>query len=66
MLTCDICKKLIENELDMVLLNADGDFACSKGCAEKYEKDKNYFFDVILPNNKLFAAWLGIPESSIG
>jgi len=68
MCKCVICKKEVEvypefGKKDYVLLNSDGDFACSKECAEKYEKEKEYFFNVILRNDKLYANWLGVSES---
>lgn len=57
---CFHCGKGIKNEQDMVLLNADGDFACDKKCAEEYEKDKAYFLNVAIHDDKLYNEWLGV------
>ena len=42
--------------LGAVLLDADGDFACSKACAKRYEADKKRFFDSV-GNDEAYAAW---------
>jgi len=47
--------------LDAVLLNCDGDFACSPECAKEYERQRDNFLNNILPNDELFEAWLGFP-----
>jgi len=50
---CFVCKKEIKNdELNAFLISGDGDFACSKKCVDKYEKDKNHFFDVTVKSEK--------------
>lgn len=55
---CNNCHKEIENEGRMVLLNADGDFACSPSCAEEYKKKMNHFLNVIIHDDKLYNRWL--------
>jgi len=54
-MTCFVCGGNADT-LDRVLLNADGDFACSKACADKYEADKKRFF-ASLDNDESYAAW---------
>lgn len=55
MLRCRVCDGNAD-KLDNVLLNADGDFACSKACAEKYERDKQAFF-ASLDDDEAYAGW---------
>lgn len=43
--------------LDAVLLNADGDFACSKTCAEQYKQQCDHFLNNVLPDDRKFAEW---------
>ena len=45
---CFQCHKEIENELDMIFINIDGDIVCSKKCQQNYEKEKQHFFDVLI------------------
>lgn len=44
---CTNCKKEIEDESKKVLINIDGDFACSFACAKDYEKRKDEFLNNI-------------------
>lgn len=55
---CFHCKKKIENELDMILISADGDFVCSKECQEGYEKEKDRFFSEIVHDEEKCRNWL--------
>lgn len=55
---CAHCGKEIDNELTMILINADGDFVCNQTCKEGYEKEKNYFFNEIVPSETKTLAWL--------
>lgn len=57
---CFHCGKEIEHELDMVLLNIDGDFACDQVCADAYEKDKEHFLNVTIHDDRLYNEWLGV------
>lgn len=57
---CGVCGETILNELDEVLLNADGDFACSKACAKKYRDDRDHFFNVAVHDDQAFADWMGV------
>ncbi len=41
-----------------ILLNADGDFACSTACQTAYEQEKEHFFNMIVHDAKLCEAWL--------
>jgi len=51
---CIVCGKDFDVEFHSghVLLNGDGDFACSKKCAEKHEKEKKWFFDVVVQSEE--------------
>lgn len=62
---CDFCKKEIVNELEAVLVSCDGDFVCSQACKEKREREMDHFYNVILPDDKKFAEWLGVPKEWI-
>ena len=44
---CFVCKKEITNELEMKMIGVDGDFVCNNVCKQKYESDKNEFFNNI-------------------
>jgi hypothetical protein len=44
---CFSCNQTIKNELEMKLLNSDGDFACDEKCKKKYKDDKDSFFENI-------------------
>ena len=52
---CSVCGGNADT-LDNVMLNADGDFACSKACADKHEADKKQFFGS-LDNDEAYAKW---------
>lgn len=55
---CFHCRKKIENEQDMVLLNIDGDFACNKKCEAEYKKDRDHFLNVTIHDDTLYDNWL--------
>ena len=67
---CFHCNKEIEHEYKKVLLNADGDFACDKKCAEEYEKEKAHFLNVTIHDDTLFDSWLysglGVSREELG
>lgn len=46
MLKCIVCKKEVP-EYGGVLLNADGDFACSETCKKKYLQDMDNLLNII-------------------
>ncbi len=54
---CCHCNNKIENELDMVLMTPDGDFACNKDCATQYETARDKFFTETIHNDKLMDQW---------
>ena len=60
-MTCvnENCRKPIP-EYGAVVVNMDGDFACSPECFEEYKKQRDHFLNVILPDDKKFAGWLGV------
>ena len=52
---CSVCGGNADT-LGNVVLNADGDFACSQACADQYEKDKKHFFSSV-GNDEAYAGW---------
>ncbi len=48
-------KKIIHNG---VLLNADGDFACSESCKNTQKKEKEYFFSTLIYDPERMENWL--------
>ena len=56
-MTCSYCGKKIENELNIKLLNADGDFVCDEVCKTVYEK-KTHFLNNIVTSPEKIKAWL--------
>jgi hypothetical protein len=65
MIRCISCNEDAEAKGTAVLINCDGDFACSESCAEKYRKDREHFLNNVIHNDQQFAAWLGVPVSDI-
>lgn len=64
MIACSHCGKDVEaNEINGgQLLNSDGDFVCDDKCKVAYEKGRDHFFDTIIPDDKKFYSWMGIPD----
>jgi Fe-S-cluster-containing dehydrogenase component len=59
---CVQCKKDLGILLEFggaKLVNADGDFACSDACKQKYEGERNR---VLSMNDKEFKSWIGMGE----
>lgn len=55
---CANCRKeLVGTEL-AVLLNTDGDFACSPACASIYNRKKEHFLDNVVKDDKKFNQWM--------
>ena len=54
---CSVCKGEVPDMFGFQL-NADGDFACSKECDRRYKRDRDHFFNVILPDDKKYKNWL--------
>lgn len=67
---CCLCDKEIENEMNMIFINCDGDCVCNKQCEKEYEKDKAHFLDVIINDDILYGNWLynslGISYGELG
>jgi hypothetical protein len=51
------CNKDPDKSLDRVVVNIDGDFACSKECEKEYIKQKEEFFNNISDDN-YFNNWM--------
>ncbi len=45
-------------EFGGVLLNQDGDFACSEECAKRYNEKKDRFFNNVVPSKEATTAYL--------
>lgn len=41
-----------------ILISPDGDFVCNDECKRGYEKERDYFFDVIIYDDAKMEAWL--------
>ena len=54
---CWVCKGEVP-EYGAILLTVDGDFACSKDCEIKYKRDRDHFFNVILPDDRKYKNWM--------
>ena len=53
---CFHCHK--EMSGDGILISPDGDFVCNEKCKRGYEKERDYFFDVLIHNDNKMEAWL--------
>ena len=64
---CDHCKKEVDVEWDtgFIWTNNDGDLVCSQKCFDAREREMDYFCGTVLNDDKLFAAWLGVPEEMV-
>jgi hypothetical protein len=45
-----------------VIVSTDGDMACCPECKREYERQMDHFCTNILPDDKKFASWMGVPE----
>lgn len=54
---CTVCPKSAD-VYGRVLLNQDGDFACSDWCAKKYFAERNDFFNRIVQSEHLTERYL--------
>jgi len=57
-MSCAQCGKVITNEVEMKLLNCDGDFACGKSCERKYIAARDHFFSVTVHSEELTSAYI--------
>lgn len=56
----DNCNNDASISTHKVLLTCDGDFACCQSCADEYQKQKDYFFNVTVHSSALMASYLGL------
>lgn len=42
----------------MVVTPPDGDCFCDQKCYDEYKKERKYFMDVVIHDDKLFHNWL--------
>jgi len=52
-------------EYGSIILNVDGDIACSESCRKRYGKEREHFLNVILPDDEKLANWLGVSEADL-
>lgn len=60
MIKC-VNEKCLNNPIDSLhckVVSIDGDLACNEECKREYEKQKDHFFNVILPNDKKYDLWI--------
>jgi hypothetical protein len=53
---CSQCGKECP-EYGAVLLNGDGDFACSQACADAHEREQDHFLNVTIHSDEAMEAW---------
>ena len=54
------CEKSLTETLNSptsIVVTCDGDFVCCKECELAYIKQRNYFFDNIVGDEKKFGVW---------
>jgi len=56
-MSCVQCKGEL-NEWTLIIVNADGDFACSVECKQAYKKERARFFNEIVHDDKKFERWM--------
>lgn len=56
------CDKDPFDSPDRILWGCDGDFCCNQECYNAARRQMDYFCSTVLPDDKRFAAWLGVPE----
>jgi hypothetical protein len=58
------CGKTVDTEWDtgFIWIGCDGDLVCSEACKNAYHAQVDHFYSSILPNDKAFYAWMGIPQ----
>jgi hypothetical protein len=55
----DNCGKNPDDSPVKIIVNCDGDAACGEKCKKEYEKQKAYFFGVIIRDDKEYNNWMG-------
>ena len=55
---CFQCNKEIKNELDMIITSPDGDCFCNQECYDIFDKERKYFFDVVIHDDILYNNWM--------
>lgn len=59
------CSKDAHDSPTRVWWGCDGDAACSQECYQAARSQMDHFCSVILPDDRKFADWLGVPEEQI-
>ena len=52
------CNNNALDSMDRIVVSIDGDFVCNQKCKEEYEKQRDYFFNVIIHSEKLTKKYL--------
>ena len=55
------CAKDPLNALGAVVVTIDSDMACSQACKVEYEKQRDHFLNVVLPDDEKYNQWLNAP-----
>ena len=56
-MSCVECGKSLPEE-GTIVLNIDGDIACSEKCAISYKQKRDNFFNTVIHDDNLFSNWL--------
>ena len=57
-MNCCSCGKSISSTKFAICISVDGDFVCNSKCRDNYERQKNIFFNEILPDDEKYDKWL--------
>ena len=52
------CERNPLDSISAVVVTVDGDFACSEECKREWEKQRDYFLENILPDERRTEQWL--------
>ena len=60
---CSQCGSVIPEESTEIIWTIDSDAYCNETCKKKHDEEMDHFCTNILPNDRAYASWLGVPES---
>lgn len=55
----DNCSKKPSDSLYAVAVSMDGDMACCPECKREYEKQRNYFLNIVVHDDDKYKKWIG-------
>jgi len=56
------CDKDPFDSLSVIIWNEDGDACCNQKCYDEAKKQRDHLCGTVMNDDKLFAAYLGVPE----